>query len=257
MRPTVFFLLGVVMAISAGNQEKITVLRQGPDFLVRSSFSERQDIIIQSVRGGGNEHPNEAAYLVPKGASLADYEQGEKIHAGPDELPAFFTGGYGILGGNHASSFARQITAPDHGLTENALGTALTSGAGKTFVVMKIVDANTFIVHPTGAKPGYPAFASLGPGDALFWPDRREPQYEKITSTQLWPGTRITADAILMDGQTPLLDDGREVECDFLDHHFAYDVIMPDSLVSLARQNPGRACDFRDQRLDILDSRKI
>ena len=254
MRPTIFFLLGVTMLVSAGSHEKITVLRQGRDFLVRSSFSERQDIIIRSVRGGGNEHPNEAAWLVPQGSSLADYEQGEKIHAGADELPAFFTGDHGILGGNHASSFARQITAPGHGLTESALGTVLTSGAGKTFVIMKIIDASAFMVHPVGAKPGYPAFASLGPGDALFWPDRRQLQYEKITPTQLWPGTRITADAILVDGQAPLLDDGREVECDFLEHRFAYDVVMPEALVDLARQNPRQACDFRDPRLDILFS---
>lgn len=254
MREAVLCLWGVTMAAGAAHDDRITVLRQGQGFLVRSAFSTQQDIIIRSHRSGGNSQPNEEAYLVPTGTPLADYATGERIHAGGDEMPAFPISPYGTLGGNHASPYAQQLTAPDHGLTASAVGTLLTDGAGNRFAIMRVIDPNSLLIHPAGATPGAPVFTRLPPEGRLFRPDGRELHVETASSTQLWPGTRVTADDILVDGHTPLRDDGREIECAFLDHRYAYDVILPESLVAQALRHPGKPGDVRDPALESLFS---
>lgn len=233
--------------------ERVTAYRNGNEYWVRSGFSVERDIIIHRFQCGGNNSPNEAAYLVPRGTSIPDYAKGERIHRNGDEFPAFPTLSHGTLGGNHASPFAREMLVPGHGLDESAIGRRLTDETGTPFYVMKIVDGDKFLVHPESARFGFPEFKALGNGAKLFWPDGNELKYQEAKVTQLWPGNRINDYRLLVDGKMPL-PNRTEVECEFLDHVFDYSVIMPDSLVDTIKKNPGRAIDFLDKRLALLFS---
>lgn len=122
--------LEVVAMMSCFAEEHVTAYRKGNEYWVKSSFSAEKDIVIHRFLCGGNNNPNEAAYLVRRGTPITDYGQGERIHRNGDELPAFPTLSHGTLGGNHASVFAREMLAPGHGLDESAIGRRLTDEAG-------------------------------------------------------------------------------------------------------------------------------
>ena len=245
--------LGVLYMMPCFAGEQVTAYRKGNEYWVKSRFSADKDIIIHRFQCGGNNSPNEAAYLVPGGTPIADYEKGERIHRNGDELPAFPTLSHGTLGGNHGSPFARQMLVPGHELDGSAIGRCLTDEAGTPFYVLKIVDQDTFLIHPESARFGFPKFKAFRNGAKLFWPDGGELKYQEAKVTQLWPGNRINAYRLLVDGKTPLPDQ-TEVACEFLDHALDYSVIMPDSLVDTIKNNPGRATDFLDQGLLLLFS---
>lgn len=233
--------------------ERVTAYREGNEYWVRSSFSAQKDIVIHRFQCGGNSSPNEAAYLVPKGTPVPDYVKGERIHRNGDELPAFPTLSHGTLGGNHGSPFAREMLVPEHGLNGPAIGQRLTDEAGTPFYVVKIVDEDRFLIHAESARFGFPKFKALKNGAKLFWSDGAELKYQEAKATQLWPGNRINDYRLLVDGKTPL-PDRTEIECEFLDHHLDYSVIMPDSLIDTIKKNPGKATDFLDGGLLLLFS---
>ena len=245
--------IGVLIMTSAVAGEQVTAYRKGNEYWVKSSFSAEKEIIIHRFQCGGNNSPNEGAYLVPRGTPIADYGKGERIHRFGDEFPAFPTLSHGTLGGNHGSPFAREMLVPAHGLDESAIGRCLTDETETPFYVMKIVDEDKFLIHPESARFGFPKFKALRNGAKLFWPAGDELKYREAKTTQLWPGNRINDYRLLVDGKA-LLSDQTEVECDFLDHVLDYSVIMPDSLVDTVKKNPGRATDFLDESLSLLFS---
>ncbi|MBT3375565.1 MAG: hypothetical protein HN742_20165 [Lentisphaerae bacterium] len=240
-----------MMSCFAG--ERITAYRKGNEYWVKSSFSAEKEIIIHRFQCGGNNSPNEAAYLVPEGTPIVDYGKGERIHRNGDELPAFPALSHATLGGNHGSPFAREMLVPGHGLDVSAIGRCLTDGTGTPFYVVKVIDADRFLIHPESARFGYPKFKALRKDAKLFWPDGGELKYEEAKVTQLWPGNRFSDYRLLVDGKTPLPDQ-TEVECEFLDHVLDYSVIMPDSLVDTVKNNPGKETDFLDKGLLLLFS---
>ncbi|MCX6984968.1 MAG: hypothetical protein NT118_09510, partial [Lentisphaerae bacterium] len=92
------------LSCSAMSQEKITVYRDGKTLLVQSAFTETNDLVLIYSRIA-----NEEAYIVPKQSAIQDYAKGTMIHNGNDDYPSSGIDGYGYLGGNHGSSFARKL----------------------------------------------------------------------------------------------------------------------------------------------------
>ena len=147
---------------AAGQYEQITVSRNGKELLVRSSFSETQDVVIRIHCTSVSTMPNEEAYLIPKSAKLLDYKKYDLMHAGGDEIPAYPLPMYGTLGGNHGSAYGRAVTIPGHGLTSKDLGAELTTEKKGKFYILRVIDKDNILIHPENlGKPGFPKFAAL------------------------------------------------------------------------------------------------
>jgi len=236
--------------IAAGQYEPITAYRNGTELLVRSSFSEMQDVVVRIHCSGASKMPNEDAYLIPKSAKLLDYKKYDLMHSGGDEIPAYPLPMYGTLGGNHGSPFGRAVNIPAHGLTAKDLGAELTTTNKGNFYILRIIDKDNILIHPENrGKPGFPKFAALGE-DKLFR-GGVELKYAGAKMEQVYPSNRYRENSYLVNGKEPL-PDATEVKCDFLDHVVDYEVVMPEYRVELFKNKPGVEHDFLAPELPAM-----
>jgi len=232
-------------------QEKIKVYRNGNILLVKSHFSQNKDIVLRTWRIA-----NEFAYLVPKGSSILEYDKGELIHNGGDDFAPYDFSGYGYLGGNHGSSFGRKLNIPNHRFVVKDIGTSLNDEQGGIYYIMKIIDENNILIHPYGGgKIGFPHFKSHKK-EKLFR-NGIEVKLKKSSMMQMLPGIRVNDIAFLVNGKT-LLADKTVVECDFVNHVVDYDIVMPDAVVEMVKQTPGKEPDMIAKELPaLLNSKSI
>lgn len=242
--------ISVACIAAAGQYEQITVYRNGKELLVRSFFSQTQDIVVKIHYSKSSGMPNERAYLIPNSAKLFDYEKYEVMHNGGDEIAATLFPQYGFLGGNHGSPFGRLLNIPGHGLTVKDLGAELTTTNNGSFYILQITDKDHILIHPENlGKPGYPKFAKLNE-DRLFR-DGIELKYAGAKMQQVYPSNRYLENSYLVNGKESL-PDMTEVKCDFLDHVVDYEIVMPESRVELFKNKPGIAHDFLAPELPAM-----
>ena len=219
--------------IAQAAEEKITVRKMGDEFVVRSEFSSKYDLVILNFR-----YANEGAYLIPKDLELKNFRKGRKIHMNGDEYPATMTGSLGTLSGNHGSRYGRTLLIPDHGMTDADIGCKITGKDGYPYIIMQICDKDNILIHPWGSGNDYaPKFRAHSTG-ALFYKNKPLP-FQKSTFTQMYPLNRITDYRLLADGKTPV-PENTDVVCDFVDFVFVHDVISPNAAVRSVMKNPGR-----------------
>lgn len=247
------------------SQDRVEVYRDGNDFMVRSGWSEKFDLVICCCHitvdvDGGSGMPNEQSFLIPVGTPLREFAKrifsnenhwepwthtwpgAILLHRSTDEFPAYPCGDYGILGGNHGSVFGRKFTAPGHGLGIKDLGCEFSSAAGDQYYLIAILDNSNFILHPAGKKTGFPDFPKFTDGEKLFREGRAFP-YEKCVGHQVLPSNRIIDEQFLVNG-TEELPDRTPIVCQSFLHVFNYQIILPEERVKLFRERPGVAHDF-------------
>lgn len=213
--------------------EKIQVWRENDRVLIRTGYSADFDLVVELYH-----NTNENAWLITPEMPVTDFNKGRLIHCGPDDFAASFVGEYGILSGNHASAFAVRVLIFDHGMSEKDLGTIFTDENGNKFCLMEIWDEDNLLIHPLPSgkapTPGFTAFH----GEKLFLKERLIPVIVS-SPVQLYPSNRISKKAFLVDGKTPL-PEKELVECTFLDYVFNYDVVLPEALVNMVADAPGK-----------------
>ncbi len=227
------FALAASLNAAIAVQADITVFRNGDDFLVKSRFSAEQDIVIRITRIA-----NEESYLVPAGSDILAYSGGLRLHANSDEYAATSFGSYGYLSGNHGSSFGRIVTIPQHGMTDQAIGTELSDTGKNRYCIIRIEDPDNLFIHPLSTGiPGHPKFTSFG-GDKLFL-NEVELKVTAAKMGQLYPLNRIYRLELLLDGTTPLPDQ-TVMTCNFLDQSLVHDVVQPEAVVDFLLTHPGQ-----------------
>ena len=212
-------LSSVFAAVSAG--ESVTVFKDGLDFFVRSPFSETEDLIIHTFR-----YVNEKAYLVKRGTPIQDYSKGKVLHSAGDDYPATAPlGAYGTLGGNHGSAFTREVTIPGHGLTEKDAGNIITDNRKNPFVILKVLNKDSILIHPEGKPDTYAPRFIQHSRQPLYYKEKKL-EFTSSVLRQLYPLNRITDWQLLADGKTPV-PEKKEIKCRFVDFIFVHDVIDP------------------------------
>lgn len=233
-----FLFVAAVFSLAAG---EITVYRNGREAWIQSRFSEKEDVVIGVWRD-----VNERAYLVPRGSDIRNAENGKLLHRNGDEYPAVLFGNYGYLSGNHGSVFARKITAPGHGFVMADSGKVLTDETDSKYVLVKVKDKNTFIIHPLNKKKNAPVgrpVLSKHRKQKLFF-NGREIRFASSAVVQLRPLNVIKRSEFLVDGRTPL-PDKTVVKCKFLDHVFEHEVIAPEAAAEyIVRKSSASAGSF-------------
>ena len=233
MRYTV--LLAAAIAVLSASADQITVWRQGRDAWIQSRFSQTQDIVI-----GIWKNANEKAYLIPRGGDIRRAAKGLCLHMNSDEYPATAFNSYGFLSGNHGSAAARLVTAHDHGFTAADVGKIITDEKKRSYVLVQVQSADKFIMHPEPANPKAPLGRAVFPRhskEKLFFNDR-EIKFTSSAMVQLRPLNRVSRNEFLIDGKT-LLPDDTVVRCNFLDHVFEHDVVVPEAFIRFIREKAG------------------
>ncbi|MBO5761019.1 MAG: hypothetical protein J6S53_05700 [Lentisphaeria bacterium] len=230
-----FAILHLFYPVLSAKQDQIEVYRTGRSFLVRSSYSEKFDLVIFITKGS-----NESAFLLRKNLPITStWKDGLTLHRGGDEYPANPPlGKYGTLSGNHGSIYAAKLTIMDHGLTLKNIGDSFLSESKKEFVIMDVPEKNTVLVHNPGVKNTLsPQFAR--PYEKKLYLNGKVFHVRKMTVTQLYPMNRITKWDLLADGKYPI-PDKIPVKCSFVDFHFVHDVLDPYEAVQSVKNNPGK-----------------
>ncbi len=248
MTPSPLFLVSIAaihsLVSAATGPEQITAYRDGNTLLVQSAFSPAGDMVLVYDRVA-----NEAAYLVPKQSAIQDYAKGTLIHSGPDDFAASRVDGYGYLGGNHGSYFARRLEMPGHGMTEADIGARLSDATGYAWYIVAIVDKDNIMIHPESQKPGFPKFRFHK--DQPLFRDGKPVPFKSSVGTQMTPGSRVNSITFLVNGAVPLADK-TVVACESVDMVIDVDAILPDAVVERVKNDPGKAHDFAAKDLPAL-----
>ena len=236
MRLLLFFSLTLAAVSSAFSDETVTVYRDGCDFLVRSRYSAKQDLVIRNWN-----YANEAAYLVARDLPMKDVmAKGLLLHINGDEYAATAPlGGYSTLSGNHGSAAASILTVPGHGLSRKDFGGVITDRKNNVYVIMNLPDKDQILIHPEGKNSTVrPSFRAHDGKSELFYNGKKLP-FTKSQGAQLYPVNRIIDSRLLADGKTPV-PDKTEVKCRFVDFIFVHDVVDPYFIVQSVKHNPGK-----------------
>ena len=228
---------GGLILISApflNGAETITAWRDGErNLLIRSTFSERKDLVISITRFG-----NDSAWMIERNTPLLDYRKGEQIHVGGDEYGTTHLGNFGVLGGNHGSPFASVLLIPGHGLTAKDLGGEIMDNNRYPYIITGIPDKDRIMIHPLGTPD------TVNPGfrrhkDAPLSYQGKNLAFRESRFAQMFPLNRITDYRILTDGENPL-QNKRETQCVFLDLIMTHDIVSPYGVVSWMKEHPGK-----------------
>ena len=216
---------------SAADTPRITVLRTGRDALVRCSFNDKKDLVLDV------KDANENAYFVAKSTPLEKYKTGQFIHQGSDDFSAIQLADFGYLSGNHGSYFGHKLTVARHGLSEKDIGSTVVHNSGTKMCLVDVPDENSILLHPYG-KPG--AWAGFNVHlDGVFSLGTRELKPEKIERCQIWPMNRFRVfDWKTPDGKT--IPEGVETEVEYADLEIEHDVVDPRAVMEYLRNNPGK-----------------
>lgn len=230
---TILGIMSVFTSLFA--EEFIRVYKTGTEFFVRSSYSATEDLIIHNWR-----YANEKAYLVTKNTPTEKYSRGKVLHVSADDYPATVSmGSFGTLSGNHGSFFASLLTVPNHNLTVKDVGGIVKCSKGVTYVIMRIVDKDTLIIHPEGTKRSTGHTFTFHAGNPLTY--KGSPlAFTASRRSQLYPLNRITRFELLADGKTPV-PEKKEIKCRFADFIFVHEVLNPAEAVKAVKNAPGKA----------------
>lgn len=239
---------------------KLRVLSDQRGVWIRSPFSDRWDLVRTIGKGANGQINFHRTYLVDDPAAQATREPGGKailIHAcGDDSTPWSINGTY--IGGNHGCSDGRGLTIKNHGLTTDDIGSAWKDEAGETFYVIKIVDPdNVWVLSENkGEGPIWKFNKTIKGNELKRVPNGEILKIEANKMIQITPACRIKEQKYLADGETPL-EQGKEIECDFLDVVEDYDIINPGSLLTDIIKNPGEERDFAADHLEAVINNHI
>jgi len=241
------------------DQDKVCVLKNGADVLVRSAFSAKQDVVVKLGKGVNKQINFTQTYLVPRSADLteADLKTGLLIHnCGDDSTPWNVTSTY--IGANHGSSDARVITCPGHGRTTADIGHAWQDGAGTKFYIVRIVNADKFwLLSENKSTNDIWRFTTRIVGTTLTNQARGLTlNFTNDAMVQLTPACRISKQSYLADGRTPV-EDGRPISCRFCDIVEEYDIINPAALLADIIRHPGVEPNFTADHLAAVMHNKI
>ena len=226
--------------------DKVGVLKNGAEVLVRSAFSPEQDVIIKVSKGTNKQINFDQTRLVARSADLteADFMKGLLIHGcGDDSTPWNLNGTY--IGANHGCSDAREITCPNHGRTTTDIGHAWQDGAGTKFYIMRIVNADKFwLLSENKSTNNIWEFTTRIVGTTLTDQARGLTlTFTNAAMAQLTPACRINKQAYLADGHTPV-EEGQPISCCFFDIVEEYDIINPAALLADIIRHPGVEPNF-------------
>ncbi len=226
--------------------DRISVLKNGDEMLVRSAFSTGQDVVIKVGKGINKQINFIQTRLVANSTELTESEfaKGTIIHnCMDDSTPWNLNGTY--IGANHGCSDARELTCPNHGHTTADIGHAWQDGAGARFYIVRIVNPDKFwLLSENLGTNNIWRFTSPKVGATLTDKTRGLTlTFTNAAMVQLTPACRINKQTYLADGLAPV-EDGKPISCRFLDIVEEYDIINPASLLDDIIRHPGVEPNF-------------
>lgn len=247
-----WLLLGLLVAtLPACAADQLRVLKHGDEVFVRCAFSPQEDLVVRIGKGANRQINFSSAFLIKAEASMsvAELSGGRMIHGnGDDSTPWNLNGTY--IGANHGCSDGRELVVPNHGLTAADLGSAWQDGAGLTFYLLRIVDANRlWFLSANQGQGDIWKFVTTVTGPSLKRAaDGATLAFTECKMAQLTPSCRIARQDYLVDGQTAAADDA-PISCGFFDIVEDYDVIDPGALEQDFVAHPGEQRSFTGEGL--------
>ncbi len=259
MKTTTLLALAILpLACTAFAAETVSVLKTGDEVYVRSSFSSRNDVVIQIGDGENGQITFRKAGLVSveKPMDLESCRGMFVFHATPDESAPWKVNGTYIGAGHGWSGGVLELTLPDHGVEEAQLGGLWKDAEGRSFYLLKIVDRERLWLIPENH------------GSAVRWNFEtrfqspflddlgRSHDTAQIRRVQLHPSLRTTRKSYQMNGDTPLRE-GEVMQGSFLQVTDEHDIINPASVLEHVKAAPGGKLDLVGPQLAALISNQI
>jgi len=259
-------MLGLALAMTAGQKpaalpKNVIVIRSGDTIAIRTAWTASHDLIQKmSLNIAGTDSRNDAVMWTASGTgTIAKATANDAVIAASfvttymnpddDNAPFYTQGGY--IGGNHGQSRMKIVTAAGHGKTTSDLGSIWADSAGtpKQFVLVKVVSDSVlwFLGTNAGTAQNWNFNQTLTGPTLTHVSGASNTGSVTIGSQvagQMWPGTRNTLKAVLLNGSRPVTDDG-VYECAFVDVVHQYEILDSHVLLNYIMDNPGVAVDWK------------
>lgn len=135
-------------------QLSLKVIKTGDVLYLRSPFSATNDL-LQRLSLNVPPVAFNGVFLIPVATTDANIPAvlTNMVHSTLDDIaPANYNGTY--IGGGHGGFFVSEITSEAHGKTSSDIGSSWLDATGRTFYIMKIVDANKLWVISNNTGSG-------------------------------------------------------------------------------------------------------
>ncbi len=228
---------------------------------VRTTLDAAFDTVVRIRTGDEGPSNNQQinyhyALVAPTSEGAADDIYGAvTVHpCGDDTTPWFLNGTY--IGANHGCSDARIITSSSHGLTTADLGSGWIDGAGTTFYIMKIPDANSLWVlsENTGTGDIWRFNGTIVGSSLTRIGSSATLAVDAYDMVQLRPALRITRQDYLLDGNAW---DFQPAEGQVFEIVEDYDIINTGAVLADVIAHPGEQRDFVAPSLPAVVSNHI
>lgn len=228
--------------------------KQGTALFIRTPFSATKDLVQYPVSdlSAGDAYHNALFgpsynYLIDNSTPYTNSQSwlGSNFHATDDDIcPLNYNTNF--MGGNHGANICHNLTVASHDKTSADLGSSWTDAGGKTWFLVRIVDAThlwiitDFTNNPTngywinndsiGASPLTHAAGATHTANIIF---------TASPSVQFTPSVKNITLKILLDGMI-VPTDNTVYQCAFLDIVQEYDICDPRTVLAYMKANIGK-----------------
>ena len=252
------FILHPLASGADSAERNMSVLKEGGTLYIRSSFSDKEDLLLKIGLGANRQVNFSGTFLLDKNVPMTGEVagSGKIIHGnGDDATPWHLNGTY--IGGNHGAAVGWEVECKGHGLEKKDIGSQWQDSSGVKFYLVKIPSADSL------------CFVGSNDSDVNIWKISKKIKGEILTNVsgaaisftniklyQVKPACRFKKQEYLVEGKTPLKD-GVVVSCKWLDIVEYYDIINIGSLLADIIAHPGEERAFDAGHLDGIVSNDI
>ena len=225
---------------------KFLLRKCGREIQTLCRFSREKNIFNRFLDG------NNYSFFLPVDTDFENWQQGEVLHEGWDDIAPLMSNFYGTIGANHGSPFAYRVTMIRHWYTDSDIGKFLTDDAGNRFFIVQILNFSEFIIHGEAFPEQTPCFKNLqgslyDNGRKLNTDTIRKTQLGHTRSDQLSPHYRFNQISLSADGKA--VPENTVIECSRADLHWDVDLCLADALIEYLKFHPGEFISPTDARL--------
>lgn len=225
---------------------KFLLRKCGREIQTLCRFSKEKNIFNRFLDG------NNYSFFLPADTDFENWQQGEVLHEGWDDIAPLMSNFYGTVGANHGSPFAYRVTMTRHWYTDGDIGKVLTDDAGNNFFIVQIISFSEFIIHSELFPEQIPCFKHLqgnlfDNGRKLDVKTVRKVQLGHSRSDQLSPHYRFNQISLSADGKA--VPENTVIECSRADLHWDVDLCLADAMLEYLKAHPGEFISPTDARL--------
>lgn len=231
-------------------EKNLFVTYNGSEMFISSDWNDEKSIGYRAKISGGSLFGFELKDVVLCDKSVSQTGIPQKTETFADlsksTAPITFCNEHNETVGinNDGWDNAINVNMKSHGLNESDIGSVYTDSKKMKFTIMKIVDANNFIIHPSSSNYSRENYSFTTPSDSTLTlisgsGDAKTLKFNKAEKTQLYPFFNSAVCSFKADNSNLDITKSGSIACSKLKVEVKFDVLDVVSVLKYVEQNVG------------------